>query len=155
MMVSLTASSNAFRFFLRFGKLELKAVPYDTISKEALTNAIPGYLRQILVAVGGPDIVYDYRSRSFKTKERIRREFRDASAGGGQLWSASDHVRSKIGTSRFNQMSYDLMINDLSGKTSHGRGRRQVAHMGYGVRFSFFDSPVLNTLIPSFSLRKI
>ena len=107
-------------------KLELKAVPYDTISKEALTNAIPGYLRQILVAVGGPDIVYDYRSRSFKTKERIRREFRDASAGGGQLWSASDHVRSKIGTSRFNQMSYDLMINDLSGKTSHGRGRRQV-----------------------------
>ena len=107
-------------------KLELKAVPYDTISKESLTSAIPGYLRQILIAVGGPDMVYDYRSRSFKTKDRIRKEFQDASAGGGQLWNASDHVRSKLGTSRFDQMSYDLMINDLSGKTSHGQGRRQV-----------------------------
>lgn len=107
-------------------KLELKSIHYDTISKEAVTNAIPGYLRQILVTLGGPDMVYDYRSRNFKTKNAIKKEFLEASAGSGQIWNASDHVRSRLGTSRFDQMSYDLMINDLSSKTSHGRGRRQV-----------------------------
>ena len=56
--------------------LSLKATPFDTVTKESIIGAIPGYLRKILVAVGGPDLVYDYRSRNFKTQGQIASEFR-------------------------------------------------------------------------------
>ena len=40
--------------------LELKAVPFDSVAKESLVGAIPEYLRHILIAVGGPDLSYDF-----------------------------------------------------------------------------------------------
>jgi len=102
-------------------KLELKAVPYDTISKEAITNAIPGYLRKILVAVGGPDMVYDYRSRSFRTKAAIKKDFQQASADRSTIFNASKHVRDTIGTGDFSRMTYDLLLNNLSNNTGTAR----------------------------------
>lgn len=105
--------------------IELKAIPYDTISKEALTNAIPGYLRQIVMQLGGPDMVYDYRSRSFKTKNVVSKEFRDQAVSTNTFNQASAKVRnslSKRGSNdpnydNFRDMVYDLLIEDMSGST--------------------------------------
>jgi histone H3/H4 len=102
----------------------LKAIPFDTISKEALTNAIPGYLRQMLIQMGGPDMVYDYRSRSFKTKRAIGREFRDQAVSMNTFNQASSKVRKSLSRydndgnySNFRDMVYDLLIEDMSGST--------------------------------------
>lgn len=100
--------------------IELKSVPYDTISKEALTSAIPGYLRKILIALGGDDEIYDYRSRSFKTRSKIKREFDDFSAKRGTLGGASSRVRNNLEYDNFTRMTYDLMMNNLTLKTGKG-----------------------------------
>lgn len=106
--------------------LELKTVPFDSIAHEAITNALPGYLRKILVALGGPDVVYDYRSRSFKTKGAIHKEFRDVAVSKGTIYNASSRVRESIGTDKFSTMVYDMMMADLGGKTSGGKARTMI-----------------------------
>lgn len=109
--------------------LNLKPVPYDTISREALTNALPGYMRQILIQLGGPDMIYDYRSRSFKTKAAVRKDFGNAVTATGTLYSATDKVRSGM-TKRGNQVDmqllYDLMMNDLGSNYYGGDHRKQI-----------------------------
>lgn len=106
--------------------LELKTVPFDSIAHEALTNAIPGYLRKILVAVGGEDSIYDYRSRSFKSKGAIRNEFREAAVNRGTINSASSKVKNAIGMDDFSSMVYDLMMTELGSRTDNGSARRTV-----------------------------
>lgn len=106
--------------------LELKTVPFDSIAHEALTNAIPGYLRKILVAVGGEDSVYDYRSRSFKSKGAIHKEFREAAANRGTIYSASSKVKNAIGMDDFSSMVYDLMMTELGSRTDNGSARGTV-----------------------------
>lgn len=109
--------------------LNLKPVPYDTISREALTNALPGYMRQILIQLGGPDMVYDYRSRSFKTKAAVRKDFGNAVTATGTLYGATDKVRSgmaKRGNQVDMQMLYDLMMSDLGSNYSGGDHRKQI-----------------------------
>lgn len=103
--------------------LELKTVPFDSIAHEAITNALPGYMRKILVALGGPDVIYDYRSRSFKTKGTIHKEFRNAGVTRGSIYNASSNVRQTVGSDRFSTMAYDLLMSDLSTKTSGGKAR--------------------------------
>lgn len=100
--------------------LEVKSVPFDTITREATIHAIPGYLRKILVALGGPDEVYDYRSRSFKTRSAIKKEFHSSAASTGTLGQASSRVRGAIGNDDFSNMLYDLMITDLDLKPETG-----------------------------------
>ena len=100
--------------------LELKPVAFDSIAHEAITNAIPGYLRKILVQLGGDDMVYDYRSRSFKTSRAIKREFTNASTISGTLSGASDRVRKAIGNDQFGGMIYDIMMADLGSKQNRG-----------------------------------
>lgn len=98
--------------------LELKNVGYNTLAQEYITSAIPGYLRKILVAVGGDDEIYDPRSRSFKTKAKVHQEYRDFSSMRGTLGGASSRVRQAFsGGSDTTRMLYDLMMNDLSSKT--------------------------------------
>ena len=53
--------------------IELGPVPFDGMTKEAITNVIPGYLQQILVALGGQDRQYDYESRKFMTADEMRK----------------------------------------------------------------------------------
>lgn len=106
--------------------LELKAVPFDSIAHEAITNALPGYLRKILVALGGPDVVYDYRSRSFKTKAAIHKEFRNVAASRGTIYNASSRVRESVGTDQFSTMVYDMMMADLGGHTAGGKARETI-----------------------------
>lgn len=108
--------------------LELKSVAWDTISREALTNALPGYMRQILIQLGGPDMVYDYRSRTFRTKKAIKKEFQEASTSTGNLFRASGRVRSGLtagsdGNSSDLQMLYDLMMSDLGSNYTGGTHR--------------------------------
>lgn len=106
--------------------LELKTVPFDSIAHEAITNALPGYLRKILVALGGPDVIYDYRSRSFKTKGAIHKEFRDVAVSKGTIYNASSRVRESVGTDKFSTMVYDMMMADLGGRTSGGKARNEI-----------------------------
>lgn len=101
--------------------LELKNIGYNSLAQEYITGAIPGYLRKILVAVGGDDEIYDPRSRSFKTKAKLHQEYRDFSSMRGTLGSASPRVRNALrGGSDTTRMLYDLMMNDLSSKTGSG-----------------------------------
>jgi murein DD-endopeptidase MepM/ murein hydrolase activator NlpD len=94
--------------------LEVKAVPYDTISREALTSTIPGYLRQILIQLGGPDSTYDYRSRSWKTKAALESEFRNQVAPLGKLFNSTDSIKNTLGLGKDSQVLYDLLIHDIS-----------------------------------------
>ena len=104
-------------------ELELGATPYDTISKEALTNAIPGYLRKILVQLGGPDLVYDYRSRSFRTQKAITRQFEEdlTHNSGDNLKEAKWNVKKQFANSKnekTDRMMYDVLINTLANMES-------------------------------------
>ena len=110
-------------------ELALKSTPYDTISKEALTNAIPGYLRQLVILNGGPDMTYDYRSRSFKTKAAIRKEFADNNASTGTFSGASKELQGSINNTQFNQMMYDLMMNNLGANQYNSNHRKQIEAM--------------------------
>lgn len=99
-------------------ELSIKSVPFDTVTKEAITNAIPGYLRKILVAVGGNDEVYDYRSRSFRSSKAIKREFADVTTRTNELMNSTDRVRSKFNSSNnFTNLAFDVMMDNLSSMT--------------------------------------
>ena len=101
--------------------LELKSVPFDTITKEAITNTIPGYLRKILVALGGADEVYDYRSRSFRSQNAIKQDFIKYGADLNNLQYASTTIRNSVNTnSKYNNALYDLMMADLGQRVSDG-----------------------------------
>ena len=98
--------------------LEVKPVSFDTIAHESITNAIPGYLRKILVALGGEDLVYDYRSRSFKSHGAIKQDFMDNLANYNSIYQASGKVRNAIGTSNTSNMMYELLLSDLGSKSN-------------------------------------
>lgn len=108
--------------------LQLKSIPFDSLTKEAITNTIPGYLRKILVAVGGEDVVYDYQGRKFITKSAVKKEFRANSTynSRGSIYSASSNIAKAMGNmDDFTSMSYDLMINELgrrAGRDARDRG---------------------------------
>jgi flagellum-specific peptidoglycan hydrolase FlgJ/murein DD-endopeptidase MepM/ murein hydrolase activator NlpD len=105
--------------------LEFKAVPFDTVAKESLVSTIPGYLRQILVQLGGPDQIYDYRSRSFRSKGAIARDFKDAAATSNSFRYASGSVRNTVGRygnndanySNLRDMIHDLIMEDMGGSS--------------------------------------
>ena len=98
--------------------LELKSVPFDSLTKEAITNTIPGYLRKILIAIGGSDEVYDYRSRSFKTHAAIKQEFMNSAARTNNIYTSSSKVRKAIGDSEAASMYYDLLLNQLGAESN-------------------------------------
>ena len=109
--------------------LELKSISFDTMTKEAITNTIPGYLREILKSLGGPDMIYDYRSRSFRSKESLKKEFASATSGGGALRDASDNIRDALYRDDVSALLYDLMMNDLSGKGYNGEYRKVISSL--------------------------
>ena len=104
--------------------LELKTVPFDSIAHESITNAIPGYLQRILVQLGGENLVYDYRSRSFKSKGNIKKEFVNAGTMTGSLGRANSKVQNAIGKDGFGNMVYDMMLSDIGSKRMNEDGRR-------------------------------
>ncbi len=85
--------------------LELKPVPFDSLTKEAITQTIPGYLREILKSLSGKDIVYDNRTRSFKSKDDIDKEFHDTASTKNIAYSAGKKFQ--------NLGSYENMLLDL------------------------------------------
>lgn len=107
--------------------LELKNISYNTISQEYLTKAIPGYLQKILVQLGGPNVVFDARSRSFKTQGAIKQEFDLASANMGNLNRATDRVKETFGNDQYGKMVYDLLMTDLSDKHRYTDGTKSNA----------------------------
>ena len=104
--------------------LELKSIPFDTVTKEAITTAIPGYLREILIALGGPDKVFDYRSKKFTTKQALRKEYQAAVSQSGSLFKLQESTRKKLGDDELSHMVYDLMLNEL------GVDKRQLQKFG-------------------------
>jgi len=100
-------------------KLELKPLQYNTVAQEALTNAIPGYLQRILIQLGGPEVVYDYRSRSFKSKSTMRKEFDRSMIDTGRFGGAGHNVKKAFSqdyaNSEVRDMMMDLMYNELGG----------------------------------------
>lgn len=125
-------------------RLELKSVPYDTLSRDAITNEIPGYLRKILVAVGGEDLVYDPRTKSFKSRGSITKEFRNTAASTNTIHSASKDVRNTLGTDKFTAMTYDLMMNDLGSKVSNGTQARDTISSFSNIEAA--QNYIINTL---------
>ena len=120
-------------------QLELKRVAFDSVTREAIVGAIPGYLRKILVAVGGKDEVYDYRSRKFTTRSSIRTEFQKASAYTGGLDRASAAAKKTFGNDEFGQMLYDLMLADMGGaqgsKHSMNTRRQALSNQDSAVKY--------------------
>ena len=73
---------------LKFGNYEKGSIPFDGITKRAITNTIPSLLAKILASVSDnpyyqQELVYDYEKGKFTTKEMIRKyvknEVRDKS----------------------------------------------------------------------------
>lgn len=95
--------------------LEVKAVPFDSLTRESITKTIPEYLRKILVALGGKDEVYDYRRRQFTTQRELRNEYRSVQAHTGSMSSANRTIQRTFGTDQFGQMMYDLLLADMGG----------------------------------------
>lgn len=112
-------------------ELKLKSTPFDTVTKEAITNAIPGYLRKILVAVGGPDVVYDYRSRDFKTQQAIVKDFRNAATkhSTGTLYRANENVRKTLGDDEWTSMVYDLLVNYVGTQSGYNEANEIIDNL--------------------------
>lgn len=97
---------------------EIKAIPFDTLTKEAITVTIPGYLQKILNAISGEDVVYDMRSRKFTTKEAQVEAYKDSMLRIGTKWNASDNIQN-IFNGEYGSAFYDLMMADLGAKSGH------------------------------------
>lgn len=110
-------------------ELKLGKTDFDTITKESITNAIPGYLRKILFAVSGKDEVYDYRSRSFKTIKDIENQFRRASSST-DIDILPEKLISSFENSYKNDsdasMAIELLLNDLEGRAGSGGNLRKI-----------------------------
>ena len=96
--------------------LEVKQVPFDSITRESIIHAIPGYLRKILVAVGGEDVIYDSRTRNFRTHKAMVKEFRDL--------AATKNISRSSGRKFQDLGSYEEMLLDLIATKEgwHSRG---------------------------------
>lgn len=119
--------------------LEVKPVPFDSIAHESITNTIPGYLRKILVQLGGDDMVYDYRSRSFRKSNSIKKEFYNVSSTRGSLGGATERVRKIFGDDEFGSALYDLMMTDLMEK--HGQSSGTHSHSQAREILGSFNNP--------------
>lgn len=110
-------------------ELELKSVAFDSITKESIVGAIPGYLRHILTALGGPDLIYDFKSRTFKSQGAIRRDFHENAIAGrvATLYSANSNIQKALNKNDMSSMLYDLMMNDLGNKSSSGEARKIIS----------------------------
>ena len=108
----INASKRSFKNPSR-SEVSLKAVPFDGVTKEYITQAIPGYLRKILVAVGGEDLIYDAKSRKFVRKSAIQKQFMGATTSTGGLQSQTDRVQKAFGNAKMGEYVYDKLINTL------------------------------------------
>lgn len=110
-------------------QLELKSVAFDSVTRESIVGAIPGYLRHILKAVGGQDLIYDFKSRSFKSQGAIRKSFHEDAIAGriGMIGSANQNIQNALNKNDMSAMLYDMMMNDLGRKGSSGKARQIVA----------------------------
>lgn len=129
--------------------IELKAVPFDSIAHESITNTIPGYLRKILVAVGGEDVVYDYRSRTFKSKGSIKKEFHESTVSTNTIYGASSRVKRAMGEDDFGSMIYDLMMTELGSRTQNGSARQTITKMSNPIEAEKY---ILNTILAQVGL---
>lgn len=112
-------------------ELELKNTSWNTTSQEALTNVLPGYLRQMLIHMGGPDLIYDYKSRKFRTSSHVKQAFRNATTNTDTIWGASAKVREGLrdkegDINRDTQLLYDLMMQDLGSSYEGGKSKRDL-----------------------------
>ena len=129
--------------------LTLKSTPFDTITKEAITSAIPGYLRKILVAVGGNDEIYDYKTRSFRSKQSISNDFTDEATSNtyGSLGRSSEKIKNKLGDDSWTNMTYDLLMNHLENEIgAYGNAENIVSKLNDS---KFVENLILNKLIGS------
>ncbi|MBD5583868.1 MAG: hypothetical protein HDQ88_02215, partial [Clostridia bacterium] len=117
-------------------QLSLQSIPWDTVSKSALTNAIPGYLRKILVQLGGDDLVFDYRSGSFRSEKAIKREFEQAMVYNtmDNLGDSDKRIRDKFDTNdaaqnKSNQMLYSMLLTKLSADMDDGTAQDDLKNM--------------------------
>lgn len=142
--------------------IEVKSVSFDSIAHESITNTIPGYLRKILVALGGEDLVYDYRSRSFKSKGSINKEFMNNAASNGSIYQSSHKVRNALGTSPAANMFYEMLLtrlgteNDITGVLETFNNPETLSkymkdNVVKGVKFNKNEKKALETFINNFT----
>lgn len=102
---------------------EVKATQFDTLTKEAITVTIPGYLQKILAAISGENTVYDMRSRSFTTKGNQANAYKDAILRRNTIYNATDNIQN-IFNGDYGKAFYDLMMADLGNKSARSSDRR-------------------------------
>lgn len=120
--------------------MAIKSIPFDTVTKEYITNAIPGYLRKILVAVGGEDAIFDPRSGSFKSKKMLKKEFDYNAYSTGNLGRASNGLKQSFGTGSFNSAAYDMLIADISSKIGTSNASNTLNAIGnYGGAKNYLE----------------
>lgn len=103
--------------------LEIKSVPFDSIVRESIVSTIPGYLQKILTKLGGNDLIYDYRTRSFKSKDIVESEFINYAANNGSMVNLSNDIYNKLNADENSSNLYDLLMTDLGTKTRNGEYR--------------------------------
>lgn len=114
--------------------LEIKSVSFNTLTQEAVVSAIPGYLQRILKQLGGGDVVYDYKSRQFRSKAEMKREYRDALASSGNFNQAGSEVKKAFGGSynrpEIRNLFYDLMVEEFGSLGSAGAREKLTSTSG-------------------------
>lgn len=110
-------------------QLELKTVPFDSVTKEAIVNVIPGYLKDILHAITGKDQVYNYQNRKFVGANQIQNDFTRAIQESitTSLNSATKNIQKSLPPDTISNMLYDLIIDDIGKTTSSGEARKNIA----------------------------
>lgn len=116
---------NSDRVNINTGKssLAIKSVPFDSIVRESIVTTIPGYLQKILAKLGGNDLIYDYRTRSFRSKDNIENEFINYAANNGSMSNLSNDVYNKLNADENSSNLYDLLMTDLGTRTRNGEYR--------------------------------
>lgn len=106
---------------LQFGKYEKGRIPFDGVTKRAITNTIPSLLAKILASVSDnpyykQELVYDYEKGRFTTKELVKKhiqnEINDKSINVN-LDEFKKKALSEIGTKNINKNTLKDMDDAL------------------------------------------
>lgn len=76
-------------------KYQKGAVPFDGITRKAITDVIPTYLRRIEAAISGrQEVLYDYDKASWKTVKSVKEEYNNIKKNS--IKSASSEILGKM-----------------------------------------------------------
>ncbi|MDY5212698.1 hypothetical protein, partial [Intestinibacter sp.] len=103
---SLVGIDNSLKTDFNTGNYKKDAIPFDGVTKKAITEVIPTYLSKILVAVSNAnETTYDYDRGKFVSKKYLKQDYDDITRYNAQsaFSDMSSYIRDRAGRFQFDK----------------------------------------------------